>query len=422
MSIGGNLRAEHGQTLRRTFHAGAIQVFTGEQQREFGRVVHPPVRGIDFVNCRGLPLHQNREREKEDSNHSEWASRKDGFHIAAEGKLGGAVQLLPSSSLEAHAERQLDFALAVETQAGNLPEVSAIVHVSIQLAELRCVEQVEEIATERYPEALGKDEALTYGQIHNLRARAGKWIPRRGARSAGCLGEGRRVKPLRRIVQLMQRTNHIWPCAGTAAVIADHINWETTGKSQNRAYLPAAQERIGSGVPIMAERATSAEWQFIESIEYEPMSHIETRVGALLGLPLERINWVAAVTVIAIKAGLRVVDGVRPGVGSAELNPIAQAAFHLRVHPVINGIATRVVDRNRAQQWIGFDPGAVGGTIHIVESRKMRPLGANVCECQGRLRVKLPLDLQVPLLHVGGSVLRQPARQADVGRAREVDI
>ena len=68
----------------------------------------------------------------------------------------------------------------------------------------------------------------------------------------------------------------------------------------------------------MADSAASPERQFVEGIEYKPIAHIEIRVGAFFGLPLERIDHVSAVTEIGIEASLRVVDRMRPGICAAE--------------------------------------------------------------------------------------------------------
>ena len=44
----------------------------------------------------------------------------------------------------------------------------------------------------------------------------------------------------------------------------------------------------------------------------------------------------------------------------------------------------------------------------------MRPFGTDISQSQDGFRIKLILDLQVPFLHVGSSVVRQPASQADI--------
>ena len=69
MSITGSFRANHGYTLRRALHPGGIQIFTCQQKRKFGRVVHPPVGRIDFADCGNLPrpgirLRACRQREQ----------------------------------------------------------------------------------------------------------------------------------------------------------------------------------------------------------------------------------------------------------------------------------------------------------------------------------------------------------------------
>src|ERR1017187_2806911 len=52
MSVGGCFGAADGHSLGWAFHASAAQVLTGEQERELGRVVRPPVRGIDLADYR----------------------------------------------------------------------------------------------------------------------------------------------------------------------------------------------------------------------------------------------------------------------------------------------------------------------------------------------------------------------------------
>ena len=269
--------------------------------------------------------------------------------------------------LEGHAEPGLDFTLTIHAQAGDCPE-TPMTEVSVGLVELWCVEQVEEIATEPYLNALGNGEGLAYIQVHIFRTRAREWISRASTRSDrnavdGCYrAERRRVKPVARTVDLMQRPNQVGSGTGTVAILASDIKRKATGESQNGTELPSAQERIGSRVPVMAEGATATEWQFVESVEYKPMANVEIGVGALLGLPIKSIDLVAAITVIVVETRFRVVNGMRPGISGGELNPAGEVPLYLRVQTVVNGIATGVIDRYRAQQRVGFVVGR-GATV-----------------------------------------------------------
>ena len=50
VTVGGWGRACDGDASGRALDARAVEIFAGEEQGEFGSVIHPPVRRVDLVD------------------------------------------------------------------------------------------------------------------------------------------------------------------------------------------------------------------------------------------------------------------------------------------------------------------------------------------------------------------------------------
>src|ERR1051326_1919543 len=280
----------------------------------------------------------------------EWQAALNFILVEISGRAG---VLLSPCDLEAHPYRQLDLSLAIEAQRSHLTKV-AVINVAIGWLELRRIEQVEELSAQLEAEAFRERKFLTDAQIDSFRPRAGKRISWRVASMdrRSVIGphfhKRASIEPLLQVTSLRQRSRQIRPGARAVAVLASHVEREAASQCDDWIHLPAAENGVLNAVPVVPNHLSVSEGQLIQCAEHEPVANVQIGIRSFLRLPLERIDHVATVAIVAIESRRRIVDRVRPGIRTGELQTGVQPALRLHVQAVIDGVPAGIVHRNRA--------------------------------------------------------------------------
>ena len=226
-------------------------------------------------------------------------------------------------------------------------------------------------------------------------------------------------------------------------------NGEAPLESDDGVHAPPANELVGKCVYVFAKRLTLSNGQIQNAADHQPLRNIEAIQAALsaevIGVGISP-TWSRGLKPIDLRVGI--VDELGDRVAGKHLGPGRKPLHHLQLHRVIARTTVivfsvaKVIELREGQQQLGYlcrrigpditglhragAPGAIAAKrigdqgvqschvrgilrqvlrLQLIDILRVhgqiRTLGRGIGHVQQQVPLKLALDVQVPLLHIG---------------------
>src|SRR5581483_2582222 len=342
----------------------------------------------------------------------------------------------------------------VGSQAGDLAEAAQAVAIARGQAELRSVGEVEDLPAEQQRAALAEVvELARQRKVHQLVAGAFNGVAAAGAQLgrnevgvSGCTRLPLRIGECRGVgiepgihaaddPGLAVAVGEGVPQAATAshrAVVAAEEDGERTPgvESADAAHAPVADD-VGNHARV-DEFALGAEWQVVGVAEHEALADVEVAASAPLAEIVHVLEEAVGAAAEQMLHGL--VNGVRPGIGAAEAQAIAEALVQRQLQAVIAGVADVVAELDRPKRRILVAGGNIGADaaigidanlVEVVQDGEVGTFRAYIVGGQDEVVPQHALDAKVPLVDFrlfGFGVHAAGENAGELDRVRQDDV